>query len=146
MAPAGRTEQRRAAIQRTLAQRHGRNPGTAAITEATLGLWCEAAGILIPMVGGRGVDALFTRSLQLASPAFPWLAAAVEPGDGAGPQADFLARLKGRDPDEAIEASLALMVTFTELLATMIGASLTDRLLNPVWGSASAESAEETAS
>jgi hypothetical protein len=48
---------------------------------------------------------------------------ALVPGAGASPEAGAV----------AAEASAALLATFTELLATLIGAPLTDRLLDPVW-------------
>ena len=45
-----------------------------------------------------------------------------------------------------LAAVMALMVTFTELLSTLIGDSLTKRLLNPVWALPSPTSAQETKS
>jgi len=135
----GKTNPRHAAIRRTLAERHAHNAGTGAIAEAALGLASEVTDRLTPMIGSRGVDALVSRSLQLIAPAFPWLGLAGEHVDGSGSLASFKALLEVRDPVEATNAGVALLVAFTDLLATMIGAPLTDRLLDSIWAPASAE-------
>ena len=130
------TDQQHEAIRRALAHRHRDDSGSGAIAVASLGLWREVNARLAPMIGARGVDALFGRSLQLTTPAYPWLALAVEQEDSAAPLASLAARLEARDPRTAAEASVALLAAFTGLLATMIGPSLTDRMLDPVWGPA----------
>jgi hypothetical protein len=145
MAPAGRNDQRRLAIERRLALRRG-GPGTGAAAEVDLGVWREVAGILAPMIGAGGVEAIFKRSLQLTTPRFPWLGFAGEPEAGVAILASCLARLKLRDPKEAAEANLALLVSFTDLLVAMIGASLTDRLLGQIWALPISASPEETSS
>jgi hypothetical protein len=137
---------RHAAIRRTLAQRQGQDAGTGAIAEAALVLTREVAGCLAPLIGSRGVDALVCRSLQLTVPAYPWLGLTGEHVDGMGSLPSFRSRLEVRDSRAATEASLTLLVTFTDLLATMIGASLTDRLLGPIWAPPAASPEEETAS
>jgi hypothetical protein len=146
MTPAGRTEQRREAIRKTLARRHGQDADAGAIAAATLDLWREVAACLTPLIGARGVDALFRRALQLTIQALPWLGLASEGGVGAGPLAGFTARLEACDPPAAAEASAALLATCAELLAAMIGPSLTGRLLDPVWGPPAPGSEQETAS
>jgi hypothetical protein len=138
MPPTGNIERRRSAIRAKLEQ----HPGSAA--DAALGVWRELAGCLEPMIGPRGVEALFGRSLQLTATAYSWLVGAPEPG--ADPLMGLAAALEAHDPVEAAAASLALLVTFTDLLAGMIGASLTDRLLDPVWAAPAPASAQETPS
>ena len=145
MLPPGKNP-RHAAIRRTLAQRQGRDPGSGAIAEAALGLTREVADCLAPLIGSRGGDALVGRSLQLTVPAFPWLGLTGGHGDGMGSLENVKARLEVRDPMAVTEASVALLVTFTDLLVTMIGASLTDRLLGPIWTSPAPAPEEETAS
>jgi len=124
------------AIRRTLAQGAGEAPDASAIAEATLNTWHQVATRLAPVVGVHGVDAIFSRSLHVTSKDFPWLAMAGNDGnDGnsAALLASLKARLAGQETAAAAEASHALLVNFTELLATLIGESLTDRLLAPVW-------------
>ena len=101
---------------------------------------------LAPVIGARGVDALFSRSLHVTSKTFPWLAMAGNDGNSAALLASLKVRLAGQETAAAAEASDALLVNFTELLATLIGESLTERLLAPVWLPPSPESEQETAS
>jgi hypothetical protein len=56
------------------------------------------------------------------------------------------ARFADQETNAAAEASYTLMVTFVELLTTLIGESLTERLLSPVWALPSPASEKETIS
>ena len=123
----------REAIRRTLAH-HARgagNPGT--IAHATLTTWRPVAARLAPIIGTGGVDVLFKRSLHLTSVAYPWFAVAAEGWDDAALLASLEACLVDREDKNAVEAAQALLVTFYELLESMLGESLTRRLLGPVW-------------
>jgi hypothetical protein len=124
---------RREAIQTLVARRAGKSPDANAIAKATADIWSQVAARLAPVIGARGVDVLFSRTLHQTSAAFPWLQMA---GDHAGTVAaldDLRTRLAGQKAASAAEASHALLMSFTELLATLIGESLTERLLSPVW-------------
>lgn len=124
---------RRAAIRRKLSPVVEGGSDADCVVEITMGTWREVAVLLRPVIGARGVDVLFKRSLHVTSRDFPWLASTGEGGE-VGVQSSVLkARFAARDKATAAEASYALLVTFTELLATMIGGALTDRLLDPVW-------------
>lgn len=136
----------REAIQGTLAHRVGGPPDASAVAEAILSIWRKVVAQLEPVIGGRGVDVIFERSLQMASAAFPWLAIAGAHEGSAALLASLKVRLEGREPNDAAEAGYTLLVAFTELLATMIGESLTVRLLEPVWVSTSPASKKETKS
>jgi hypothetical protein len=144
MTPAGRIDHRREAIRKALALRHGQDADAGAIAAATLGLWREVAACLTPMIGARGVDALLRRALQLTIQALPGLGLTAE--EGGGPLASFTARLEACEPAAAAEASAALLATCADLLAAMIGPSLTGRLLEPVWGPTAPGAEQETAS
>jgi hypothetical protein len=107
------------------------NPGEAGqIARATLDLWGEVASRLVPVIGRRGVEALLDRCLHLTSLVCPWLGL---PGEGEGGEALLGARLEKEGAASALEASLTLFLNLTSLLAALIGPSLTDRLLTPVW-------------
>ena len=133
------------AIRRTLARCAGEAPDASAIAEATLSTWQQVAARLAPLIGLRGVDALFSRSLHVTGKAFPWLAMTGNDVNGAALLASLKACLAGQEAAATAEASHALLVNFTELLVTLIGASLTERLLAPVWMPPSPESERETA-
>ena len=102
--------------------------------------------ILTPVIGEVGVNVLFKRSLHLTSRTFPWLTIAEHQGDTGDLLANLRARLAGRDTNEAVEASSALLVGFTELLATLIGDSLVETLLAPLSASLTPFSTQDTAS
>jgi hypothetical protein len=133
-----------AAIRGTLARSAGDSPDASAIAEATLNTWRRMADRLAPVIGVRGVDALFGRSLHVTSKTFPWLAMAENDGSNAALLTGLKARLAGQEPAAAAEASDALLGNFTELLTTLIGASLTERLLAPVWLPSPPESEQES--
>jgi len=129
-------------IRNRLTHLAGEAPDSNAIAEATLCTWGHVADRLVPVIGRRGIDALFNRSLHVTCNTFPWLAFDVDEVNGAAQLAGLRMRLAGRDPEAAAEASYVLLVTFTVLLATLIGESLTERLLEPVWKTPSANSEE----
>ncbi|KAB0663811.1 hypothetical protein F6V25_15380 [Oryzomonas japonica] len=136
----------REAIRKTLVLRAGDTPDASAVAEAALGTWRLVAIRLTPVIGTLGVDVLFKRSLHLTSTAFPWLSSAWDHEENATVLASLKARLEACEKDAAAEASYTLLVTFTELLATLIGESLTERLLGPVWASSSPVPEQESIS
>jgi hypothetical protein len=88
---------------------------------------------LAALIGHRSVQVLCDRGLHMASLKYPWLA----PGKGARSNetlTDLQGRLsEGRSADEVRAASAALLIELTDNLATLIGESLTDRLLRRAW-------------
>jgi hypothetical protein len=110
------------------------------LAEAVGALWLEINAALHPIIGQRGVAALYHRSLALTAPARPCLAPLLAPTlpaslDPAALQA-VLARL---DAAEAAATGCALFDTFRALLASLVGAALTDRLLHAVWAPTTGE-------
>jgi len=119
------------AICTALAPAAGSAPDANAITAATLAIWEQMSKRLAPVIGARGVAVLFDRALQVASAGFPWMTGTHT--DQAGLSATLQACLAEQKPAAALAAACALLVTFTEVLATLIGDALTARLLAPVW-------------
>lgn len=126
-------ESHRDAIRRTLAHRAGNNTHSGAVAEAAVSTWHQLTVQLTPVIGVRGVDALFRRSLYLTSKDFPWLAAVGREDGSTSLLASLQTYLAAQETALARDASCALLLVFTELLTAMIGASLTERLLGPVW-------------
>lgn len=133
-------------IRTTLEQRARSLPEVNAIPEATATTWRMMEAQLVPVIGARGLDVLFRRALHRTTAAFPWIAISVDHGGSAGPLPGLMASLASQPTAAAAEAAYALLLTFTELLATLIGESLTERLLAPVWARQSLPSVQETAS
>jgi hypothetical protein len=88
---------------------------------------------LAPIVGQRGVAALYKRSLHLAGNSFPWLPnapASVLAAMDVGPLTTALA---ARTAGDAALAGASVIREFRTLLTTLIGHSLAERLLRSVW-------------
>ena len=109
--------------------------GIEAICDRTVALWTEVARALVPIIGQGGMSALYDRALHLAASTHPWLEDARSADAGSGsPVFAMLARAtSGQSVDAAIAAVTTLFETFDRLLVNLIGASLTARLLQPVW-------------
>jgi hypothetical protein len=93
----------------------------------------DLAAVLTPILGVRGVAALYQRTLHLTRARHAWLA---EPLEVAQPAIDLVALQAAfvrRDRDEAAAAATALLQSFHDLLASLIGLPLCERLLDPVW-------------
>lgn len=121
------------AIRKTLAHRAGDDADARAVAEATVSTWHQAAVRLAPIIGPQGVDVLFRRSLHLTGSSVPWLAPSIDENDCTALLASLQARLAGQEAAAALAASHALLANFTELLASLIGKALTERLLAPIW-------------
>lgn len=142
-----KNERNRAAIRGALIHRAGNAPDSGAVAQATLEVWNQVAALLAPVIGTRGVDVLFSRSLHLTGRTFSLLIiAAGDQRDMAVLLGEVNARLMSCETNEALEASHALLVTFTELLSSLIGESLTEQLLRPAWAVPPPASIQETES
>lgn len=119
-----------------LGRRLAPGANAAQVADAVAAVWREVDLALDPIIGHRGVLALYHRSLKLAAARHPWLAAG-HPGALAAFDTSALRAALARQPAaEALAAGDALLQGFRDLLARLIGDSLTDRLLVSVWGPA----------
>nr|WP_297459934.1 hypothetical protein [uncultured Halomonas sp.] len=98
-----------------------------------MSIWHDINIALSPVIGQQGVAALYKRSLSLTRSDYPCLAFVhehtLEPGDFSVLQM-ALSRQNGTD---AVATNSALLRTFHERLACLIGKSLTEQLLQFVW-------------
>lgn len=132
MSTAG-SDPRREMIRKKLAQCAGNPADANTSAAATVALWLQISARLVPVIGARGVEVLFGRTLYLAGKSFSWLGGAADRGRGT-PSIDVIrARLGRQEAAVAAAASCEFLFVFAGLLATLIGDSLTDRLLGPVW-------------
>jgi hypothetical protein len=106
---------------------------TGNVANAAIDLWERMAAQIISIVGRDGFNSLYARSIFLSQSKFPWLAASP-----LSPELDHLfaglkTSLEGQAPEQAREASSHLLVTFTDILASLIGEQLTLRILRLAW-------------
>ena len=111
--------------------------------DAVLALWEPMAAQIISIVGEGGFNSLYARSVFLTQSSFPWLAASA-----LSPQADhwfaqLKTRIEGQTPAEGYEANRLLLITFTDILASLIGEQLTTSILRLVWGNGASDSADK---
>lgn len=105
-----------------------------AVPEVTVVLWEKFAGQLITIIGDGGFDSLLMRSLHRCGKQFPWLIPVPDSPKAAWRFVELHSRLADQDISTAIDASTALFTTFVDILATMIGEQLTNRILRSAWG------------
>ena len=120
-------------IAAVLARRPGGPANAAQVADATVAVWREVDAALNSVIGLRGVAALYRRSLFLQRCDYPWLASAVSGPDTAMDLAALKAALAQQDSAVAAAAGGATLQTFHELLISLVGPSLTERLLRSVW-------------
>lgn len=104
------------------------------IAEIAVSIW-EGVGVaLAPIIGQPGVAALFKRSVFLTRDTHPCLSAVNESTLSSKNELAMLQMLLAQQASaEAVAVNVALLQNFHELLVSLIGASLTERLLRPVW-------------
>ena len=88
---------------------------------------------LAPVVGQGGVAALYERALHLSRPAFPWLPVGQHGAPGEMDIASLTTSLATQTAANAGVAGVELVRNFRALLTALIGESLAERLLMPVW-------------
>lgn len=107
------------------------------VADAIAAIWLEIERELHPVIGHRGVAALYNRSLKLTIAAYPCLAPGYQGALDAVDPAALKAALMQQTAAEAAAAGDALFLAFHALLESLVGSSLTNRLLRSVWDQSS---------
>ena len=104
-------------------------PGQATDSAGLLAPWRRIAQQLCPLIGESGFCALFGRACHVVGPDYAWLV----PHQPCRSPEQLFATLEERmalvEAPRAAAAHDALLRTFTQLLAALIGQGLTQRLL-----------------
>ena len=102
---------------------------------------------LTPIIGRLGAAALLNRSLHLTARTHGWLATLGEGNQMAFDVAALKSVLAQQTSAEAAASSVLFLTTFNDMLMKLIGASLAERLLRPVWATfVSGPSTQDTTS
>jgi hypothetical protein len=138
----------------TLERLAARGASHSEIVTAVVSTWQAVDAALAPVIGGKGVEALYGRSLYLVREAHPWLAALSREGNGGmylvrtshpwlaalhdGPEtpmdfAQLEAVLVQQGIAVAATAAGDQLQSLYELLCSLIGPSLTGQLLRSAW-------------
>jgi hypothetical protein len=113
------------------------------IAELAEAMWLDVDAAMAPIIGTRGVSALFKRSVTLLRADYPWLQAGYDRAPDRGSFAALGRALSEQSTADAASANRALLEAFCRLIANLIGAPLTTRLLRPALDSAAADVAKE---
>lgn len=104
------------------------------ISDDPIAQWERMAAQTISLVGEEGFDSLYTRSVFLAQPDFPWLGA-IQRTSRLSPRFTELKRVLARQaPETASKANEVLLQRFTSILVSLIGAELTSHILRSAGG------------
>lgn len=104
------------------------------VAEVAIRPWEQMAAQIVLIVGEDGFNSLYARSVHLVQATFPWLAAKPQSPQPDRRFAELKTSLAGQAPAQAREANSLLLLTFTGILAALIGEPLTARILQSAWG------------
>lgn len=114
----------------TLVNRFENGADVVQIADVIISTWQEISAALCPIIGQRGVVALYNRSLHLTSRTHLWLRSMPECTPTAIDFAALKSILTQQSSADAAAGGDSLLQTFQELLSVLIGHSLTARLLD----------------
>ncbi|MDO8035893.1 hypothetical protein O3297_20950 [Janthinobacterium sp. SUN128] len=120
-------EQRQRKIEHALL----RDPG--AVVDVSIRLWEQLATELNQIIGERGVESMYARSLHQSQKQFNWLTPHPPQALEAAMRA-LRASLQGQADTAACAASTAMMMHFINTLILLIGELLTNSILLKAWG------------
>lgn len=120
-------------ILETLEYRANGHPGAGSTAACVTALCEEICIALTPIVGPRGVAALYKRSLFLAGHEHPVLQGLLREVQQDTDLSALTTALMPLSESEAARVGTALLSSFYELLSSLIGPSLTERVLRSLW-------------
>jgi hypothetical protein len=101
----------------------------AEVASRIVSLWQHIAAAFSPIVGQRGFTALLRRGLSISLVNAPWFSVALADAQTDDELASLRDALSRQSRTDATNANGALLRNFFDLLASLIGAELTERLL-----------------
>lgn len=122
-------------IASALARRMRDGVPAAEVASAVAGTWRRVEASLNPIIGAAGVVALYERSLLLVGRSHLWVAELHGESRGAIDLEALTAALVDRESNAAALGGGELLETFYGLLSSLIGPTLTRRLLPFMWQS-----------
>jgi hypothetical protein len=102
------------------------------VADAAVARWLQIDQALHPIIGHRGVEALFNHSVKHTAASFPWLGHDPQDAVATVDPSVLKAALLLQTADEATAGVDSLFQSLHDLLTSLIGSSLTDQLLRSV--------------
>ena len=121
-------------LRQQLIKRRMALPSEEEVVVIAIDLWEKIATQIIAIVGEGGFNSLYLRSVFLTQSTFPWLSAVSLSPQTDQRFTDLKISLEGQTPEQASAANSLLLITFTDILVSLIGEQFTIRLLRSAWG------------
>lgn len=103
------------------------------IAAAALETWQRIEAALAPIIGPLGFSSIYGRALKRSCAEHQWLCS-IPPSSKDGPALAALhTALVQRSDAEAVAAHASLLQSFCEILSSLVGPALTERLLRNAW-------------
>lgn len=107
---------------------------TEKISDVAVVLWEQMADEIISIIGEGGFNSLYARSVFLTQTRFPWLTACVLLQQPDQRFVELKTGFEVQAPAQVRAANILLLITFTDILVSLIGNPLTDNILHLAWG------------
>ena len=104
------------------------------VVDNAIGLWEQMATEIISLVGEIGFNSLYARTIYLTQSTFPWIAANSESLTIDQPLIVLRMNFDRETPEHVTETNTLMLITFTDILASLIGEQLTTTILSSAWG------------
>lgn len=117
---------------------------TEKFADDAVNLWELLATQLIFVIGEAGFSSIYARSVFVCHASYSWLEASALSPYGKHRFAELKSSLQGQRPEEASAANRLLLITFTDILASLIGELLTERILRSAWSHAAVGADKES--
>jgi hypothetical protein len=108
---------------------------TEKVADSAIYLWEQMAAKIISIIGESGFNSLYARSVTLTQSTFPWLASremSFQTDDHRF--AELRISFEKQASEQISEANCLILITFTDILASLIGEQLTASILRSAWG------------
>ena len=120
-------------IARLIKERAGSSADAGAVAAAARRTQDDLTAVLAPLISLAGVEALSGRAFDLARRQYPTDERRLDHTPADEPFRHVSQWLERQAPAAATDAAAEMFATFAELLATLIGESLTTRYLQKAW-------------
>lgn len=112
------------------------------MADVAITLWEQMAAQIIAIVGEGGFNSLYMRSVFLCQADYPWLAASSTMHENLG-FTNLRACFTEQSSVQTQQANALLLITFTDILAALIGEQLTTSILNSAWGNIASDGSDK---
>lgn len=108
------------------------DPTAIELAAESVARWRQIDAALTPIIGRRGIVAIYKKAHNLTREDFPWLASTSEDDTSFDNFTSLHTALAQQTSAAILAANLALHRSFNKLLISLIGESLSERLLQSI--------------